>query len=64
MLQHTLPVDLSAERLRAVTARLEQCLGEAGIVRVRLLTARDANVWPALHNLPSPPCSTSSPYKN
>jgi len=36
----------------------------AGIVRVRLLSARHANVWPALHNLPSPPCSTSSPYKN
>jgi len=53
MLQRTLPVDPSAERLRAVTARLEQCLGEA-----------DANVWPDLHDLPSSPCSTTSPYKN
>ena len=64
MLQRTLPVDPSAERLRAVTARLEQCLGEAGSVRDRLVTARDANVWPDLHDLPSSPCSTTSPYKN
>ena len=38
--------DRTAEQLLALNIRLSQCLLEAGVVRMRLLTAREANHWP------------------
>lgn len=38
--------DPSAERLLALNVQLAEVLFEAGIVRVRLQKAREANVWP------------------
>jgi hypothetical protein len=63
MLQRTGQNDLTADRLRALTARLDRCLSDAGHVRVRFQTARDANAWPDMRHVPSSPCSTTSPYK-
>lgn len=38
--------DPAAERLLALNVQLTEVLFEAGIVRVRLQKAREANVWP------------------
>jgi hypothetical protein len=46
MLQSKETQDPTAERLRALNVQLTQMLFEAGIVRVRLLKASEANVWP------------------
>jgi len=50
MLQPKEDRDLTTERLLVLNIRLMECLLEAGIVRIRLLKARDANVWPTLRS--------------
>jgi hypothetical protein len=44
--------DRTAEQLLALNIRLSQCLLEAGVVRMRLLTARQANRWPDVRAVP------------
>ena len=44
--------DRTAEQLLALNIRLSQCLLEAGVVRMRLLTAREANRWPDVRAVP------------
>ena len=39
-------LDPTTDHLLALNSRLMQSLSEAGIVRIRLMKARDANVWP------------------
>ena len=38
--------DLTTDHLLALNTKLMQSLSEAGQVRVRLMKARDANLWP------------------
>ena len=44
--------DVTVDRLLALNIRLTQCLLEAGVVRMRLLTAREANRWPDFRFVP------------
>ena len=44
--------DMTADQLLALNMRLMQRLSEAGMVRIRLLKARDANHWPDFRSLP------------
>ena len=44
--------DLTAEQLLALNIRLMQSLYEAGVVRIRLERALDANQWPDFRSLP------------
>ena len=46
--------DLATERLLALNVRLMESLFEAGVVRIRLLKARDVNVWPDFASLHLP----------
>jgi hypothetical protein len=52
--------DLLTQRLLALNIRLMERLFEAGRVRVRLLNAKDANVWPNFRSLLPPPHTDSS----
>jgi len=47
--------DPTVEQLLALNIRLSQRLFEAGVVRMRLLNAREANRWPVVRAVPPQP---------
>ena len=59
MLQSRETQDPTAERLLALNVQLTQVLFEAGIVRVRLLKASEANAWPTFPSFMLPKAEAS-----